>query len=147
VLKYVTPAKPVFGRESDLIIHGEKLSAHTRLSPASVSLQENSISIQLIENRFTRTRNGPTLSRDQFMLLLNNVRAVYLRAKMDDAWYEVRLMRIELDQASPEPMSGNSSSSTSIVNLEQPAKQARLVERCSCPTGYTGSSCEVRIVF
>lgn len=130
----MTPAKPIFGRESDLIIQGDLSSAHARLSPASVSLQENSISIQLIESRFTKSRDGSTMTRDQFMSLLKNVQAVYLRAKMDDAWYEVRLMRIELDQAGSQPPNGTS---------EQLAKQARLVERCSCPSGYTGNSCEV----
>ena len=129
----------MFGRDSDLVIHGDQLSAHARLAPGSLSLQENSISVHLVESSFTKNRYDQPLTREQFMMLLRNVRAVYLRAKLDDQWYETRLMRLELDQADPDSMKTNATS-------DQPVKMARLVERCSCPVGYTGNSCEVSVL-
>lgn len=134
----MTPAKPIFGKESDFVIQGEQFSAHARLNPSSVSLQENSISIQLVESRFTRTRDGLPLPREQFMTLLKNVIAFYFRAKLDNDWYEVKLIRIELDQAYSNQTIGEVTS-----GLTNNLKSARLVEKCSCPTGYSGNSCEV----
>ena len=63
------------------------------------------------------------------MLILEGKLVIYLRYDL-----EFRLSNFSLDVASED-------------NQEEEGVQAKTVEICRCPEGYTGNSCEVSSIF
>lgn len=69
-------------------------------------------------------------TREDIMTALQNIEYIYVRASYEQFLTESLILNVELESA----MLANSSSSA--------LEQAVLVEKCSCPPGYVGSSCE-----
>lgn len=98
-------------------------------------ISDNQIHVRLIENQFSKdpfSRNL-TFNRADFLTLLQNVTHFYVRAKYDRQFEESKIRNVELDVA-VEDLIGND-------HLDN-HRSAKLVEKCSCPLGYTGTSCE-----
>ena len=72
--------------------------------------------------------DGTPASRDSFLAALANIDAFLIRATYHDQMAFARIADLTLDTAVPE-------------NTGQP--RAGMVEKCQCPEGYTGLSCEV----
>ena len=81
----------------------------------------------LPQQSFTNA-DGTPASRDSFLAALANIDAFLIRATYHDQMAFVRIADLTLDTAVPE-------------NTGQP--RAGMVEKCQCPEGYTGLSCEV----
>lgn len=124
-------------READIIIRNEhnNLVAYHSLETNQPTLNDNQVQIRLTEHQFTKERFSKSLTFDraEFLTLLQNVTQFYIRAKYDKSFIESKILDIELDMA-VEDVKGNE-----ILDNQRTAK---LVEVCSCPIGYTGTSCE-----
>lgn len=65
--------------------------------------------------------------------MLQNVTQFYIRAKFDRSFIETKILDVELE-VGVEDLVGN--------ELLDTQRTAKLVEKCSCPLGYIGTSCE-----
>ena len=88
----------------------------------------NRYEIPLVETSFRRyDRTEPT--REAFMKALSSIDAILIRATYHTIQSETTLRDLSMDTAVPQ-------------STGQP--RADMVEQCSCPSGHTGLSCEVR---
>lgn len=112
----------------DVILEGktQTLVHHSYEQPANEQVFHGSVKI--VESSFT-TLSGAPVTRDQFMHVLNQLNAIYIRANY---WDEPLVSQL---------------SDAYLVMADQDddnyGKYEELsVERCSCPAGYIGNSCE-----
>ncbi|KAK6175562.1 hypothetical protein SNE40_014001 [Patella caerulea] len=121
--------------DPDVIISGNGITLYHRgreqLRPSS----QTSIDVPLIEAAWDRSeapRRGDTpiseyASREDLMMVLENVTSILIRATYDNTQTSTRISNVLL---------------TTTATQDRGMGQAVLVEDCSCPTGYTGLSCE-----
>lgn len=85
-------------------------------------------SVKFVESSFT-TISGSPVTRDQFMHVLNGLNAIYIRAAYWDEPLVSQLSDVNLVMADEDE--------------ENYGKYEELsIERCNCPEGYIGNSCE-----
>lgn len=112
----------------DVILEGKTLTIihHSYEQPANGQVFQGSVKI--IESSFT-TLSGSPVTRDQFMHVLNQLNAIYIRATYWDEPLISQLSDVNLVMAD--------------IDEDDYSKYEELsVEQCSCPAGYTGNSCE-----
>lgn len=85
-------------------------------------------SVPIIESSFT-TLNGSPVTREQIMHVLKDLQAIYIRAAYWDDTTMSRLSDVELQMADDDV--------DDFDLLEELS-----VEKCHCPAGYIGNSCE-----
>ncbi|XP_053394147.1 laminin subunit alpha-2-like isoform X2 [Mercenaria mercenaria] len=119
--------------EADVILQGGNITVTNGRNYIREN-QENKRSITLDETQWFKldTSSGRTISADhvsrkEFMLMLYDLRRILIRATHHTAQDYVMLKDVLLDTSS--------AGSTSDISISG-------VEKCSCPRGYTGLSCE-----
>ncbi|XP_050453317.1 basement membrane-specific heparan sulfate proteoglycan core protein isoform X8 [Cataglyphis hispanica] len=87
-------------------------------------------SVPLKENEWKRlTTEGPrSASRTDLMIVLSNLEAILVRASHSERMTATYISDISMD--------------TAVENLTG-ERRATQIEACRCPTGYTGTSCEI----
>lgn len=87
-------------------------------------------SVPLKENEWKRlTTEGPrSASRTDLMIVLSNLEAILVRASHSERMTATYISDISMD--------------TAVENLTGD-RRATQIEACRCPTGYTGTSCEI----
>lgn len=145
-LKFVFNYAAQFSRnpvyEADIILKNENnnLVAYHTYEREQPSSTDNQVQLRLTEHQFTKERSidrgysrSLSISREEFLTLLQNVTKLYIRAKFDRTFSESKILELELD-VGVESLSGN--------ELLDNHRTMKLVEKCNCPVGYQGSSCE-----
>ncbi|XP_033169646.1 basement membrane-specific heparan sulfate proteoglycan core protein isoform X23 [Drosophila mauritiana] len=122
-VNYRGSGRPVNG--PDVIITGNRftLTYRVRTQPG----QNNRVSIPFVPGGWQKP-DGRKASREEIMMILANVDNILIRlGYLDSTAREVDLINIALDSAG---------------SADKGLGSASLVEKCSCPPGYVGDSCE-----
>ena len=106
------------GGDFTLYHYGEQLPT------SSVPL---AVSVEISERNFVLPSGLPA-SRDNLLVALWNIRAIYIRGSYSDPTREARLSSVTMDIA--------------VKELVENADVAVAVEQCGCPANYQGTSCE-----
>nr|XP_023503193.1 laminin subunit alpha-1 isoform X3 [Equus caballus] len=114
---------------SDVIIKGNGLTLSTQAEGLSLEPYEEYLNVvRLVPENFREFGNKREIDRDRLMTVLANVTHLLIRASYNSAKMALyRLDSVSLDTASP-----------NVIDLAL----AEDVERCECPPGYMGVSCE-----
>ena len=117
---YATTAPDIIliGGDFTLYHYGEQLPT------SSVPL---AVSVEISERNFVLPSGLPA-SRDNLLVALWNIRAIYIRGSYSDPTREARLSSVTMDIA--------------VKELVENADVAVAVEQCGCPANYQGTSCE-----
>ncbi|XP_046433556.1 laminin subunit alpha [Neodiprion fabricii] len=113
---------------ADVILYGANtylLYSGDEQPPSSMDFEA---SVQIVETNF-RTLNDLDATRDQIMVVLEDLQGIYIRAKYWQPSVMIWLSYVTLDDATE-----TYSSSSSVI--------ASSVEQCHCPPNYKGLSCE-----
>uniref|UniRef100_A0A8C8HC76 Laminin, alpha 1 n=1 Tax=Oncorhynchus tshawytscha TaxID=74940 RepID=A0A8C8HC76_ONCTS len=114
----------------DLIIEGNGRTLR-QMPPRQLlltPLREQHVSVELLPQGFVDLHTGQRVDRDELMTALADVAGLRIRGHLNaSAEGELRLSTVSLDMVDI--------NSTNTV-------QARDVEQCECPLGYSGTSCE-----
>ncbi|KAM9552660.1 laminin subunit alpha-1-like isoform 1-T1 [Salvelinus alpinus] len=114
----------------DLIIEGNGRTLR-QMPPRQLllmPLREHHVSVELVPQGFVDLHTGQRVDRDELMTALADVAGLRIRGHLNaSAEGELRLSTVSLDMVDI--------NSTNTV-------QARDVEQCECPLGYSGTSCE-----
>ncbi|XP_017067470.1 basement membrane-specific heparan sulfate proteoglycan core protein isoform X10 [Drosophila eugracilis] len=122
-VSYMGNGRPVKG--PDVIITGNRFTLTHRV-PTQPG-QNNKVRIPFLPGGWQKP-DGRKASREEIMMILANVDNILIRlGYLDSTAREVDLINIALDSA------GSS---------DHGLGSASLVEKCSCPSGYVGDSCE-----
>ncbi|XP_068154728.1 basement membrane-specific heparan sulfate proteoglycan core protein [Drosophila tropicalis] len=122
-VSYVGSGRPVSG--PDVIITGNGFTLTHRVRTQSGL--SNKVSVSLLPGGWQKP-DGRKATREEIMMILANVDNILIRlGYLDSVEREVELVNISLDSA------GTS---------DQGLGSASLVEKCNCPPGYIGDSCE-----
>ncbi|XP_041563042.1 basement membrane-specific heparan sulfate proteoglycan core protein isoform X19 [Drosophila elegans] len=122
-VSYMGSGRPVNG--SDVIITGNRYTI--TYSVYTQPGQKNKVKIPILPGGWLKP-DGYKATREEIMMILANVDNILIRlGYLDSTAREVDLINIALDSA------GSS---------DQGLGSASLVEKCSCPPGYVGDSCE-----
>ncbi|KRT80328.1 hypothetical protein AMK59_7971 [Oryctes borbonicus] len=109
-----------------VILEGNRLEVY-RYLPTSLILQK--YEVQLQENMWRTPRDGK-ISRMDFMVLLQNVTDIYIRASDAHIKEDTTLVSVTLDTA------------TEVKNRLNMYKPVTGIEKCECPSQYTSTSCQ-----
>ncbi|XP_075540319.1 terribly reduced optic lobes isoform X23 [Dermacentor variabilis] len=129
--RYEASSRPV--QAADIIIRGNGITLYHTLRQSYGPLRDNTIEVQFVEGewhkdaRHSAIGSPDTATREDIMLVLQNVEGIFIRASFDSELAESSVHGLEMDSAS-------------YSSPKNPP--ASFVEQCSCPTGYTGNSCE-----
>ncbi|ESO88858.1 hypothetical protein LOTGIDRAFT_125410, partial [Lottia gigantea] len=121
--------------DPDVIISGNGITLYHRSRQQARPDSQFTVDIPLTESSWDRSetsRRGDTLiseyaSREDLMMVLENVTSILIRATYDTRQTSTRISNVLL---------------SSTTQQERGFGKAVRVEDCSCPTGYTGLSCE-----
>lgn len=112
----------------DLILEGKDQSILHQSYQQPANEQPFHGSVKMVESSFTTTSGAP-VSREIFMHILNELNAIYIRATYWDETIVSRLSDVYLVMADEDE-----------DNFE--TYEELSVEKCHCPLGYIGNSCE-----
>ncbi|XP_048238836.1 basement membrane-specific heparan sulfate proteoglycan core protein-like isoform X2 [Haliotis rufescens] len=123
-------------QDQDVIITGNGITLYHRTADTANAGDPFRVDIPLVESAWDKSdgpRRGDTpiseyANREDLMMVLENVTRVLIRATYDDRQSTIRISNVLLSTA---------------VSQETGLGRAELVEDCTCPTGYTGLSCQV----
>ncbi|KAL3869382.1 hypothetical protein ACJMK2_042067 [Sinanodonta woodiana] len=127
---YVLPRNDSIYTESlngpDLILFGKNMSIvyHSAAQPPPSVYFD--MAVNLFEYKFYHADSNLEVTREQFMTVLVNLRALHIRASYYSFVQEIRLSEVELD----------------IATENGTGERALSVEQCACPSSYQGTSCE-----
>ncbi|XP_055635054.1 laminin subunit alpha-1 isoform X2 [Toxorhynchites rutilus septentrionalis] len=129
------PSIILFGRNGMKIAYGEETFTGTSNATVDILMKEDNWyhvpkSVRDIVTRLKRTEyHGDPVTRVQFMSVLSDVESVLLRGTYHTDQVEIVLEHAALFEG--------------ILGSETTEhRRQSLVEKCDCPMGYTGSSCE-----
>ncbi|KAK2193775.1 hypothetical protein NP493_5g02050 [Ridgeia piscesae] len=129
-IQYKTPGhrrRHTFVTGPDVIMTGNGITLfHTAFDRAFSGVQQT-VAVPLTESSWSVNEAGSPASRDDLMMVLQNLQSIYIKAQYARQQDSVRIGGLRLTVGVPHQTSRG---------------QAHLVEQCSCPTGYTGMSCE-----
>lgn len=118
--------KPQIG--PDVILEGKDLRIkHTNYQQPAADQTFNGV-VELIESNF-QTLSGATVTREQFMTVLRDLRNIYIRASYFDNGMITFLSHVTMTIADEDDDDRH-------LYKDVPA------EKCECPPGYKGLSCE-----
>lgn len=119
-------AKALIG--ADVILEGKGLTLLHQSYEQPANERTFYGSVKLVESSFT-TISGAAVTREQFMHVLNQLNAIYIRATYWDEPLLSQLADVYLTMADDDE--------------DNYDKYEELpIEKCHCPPGYTGNSCE-----
>ncbi|XP_058121122.1 laminin subunit alpha [Anopheles ziemanni] len=112
----------------DVILEGNGLEIVHQSYRQPSSNQLFSGSVEMVESNF-QTAAGGSVSREQFMMLLRDLKNIYIRASYWEQGLQTVLSDVSLTMAHDD--------------FENPHLYRELsMENCDCPPGYAGRSCE-----
>ncbi|XP_054159296.1 basement membrane-specific heparan sulfate proteoglycan core protein-like isoform X2 [Oppia nitens] len=133
-IRYREPYLPKAAKIPDIILRGNGITLYHYVKSAYNPNAETSIKIRFWEGEWHKNdlnaRSPPlfdTTTREDIMIALQNVEYIYIKATYDEQIIDSSILNLEMDGS----MLSNMSS-----------EQAVYVEKCLCPQGYTGDSCE-----
>lgn len=109
-----------------------------RLSNPYSHFEENKVEIRFWVGQWTKNEKNlrtkyslnQIASREEIMRVLADLDFIYIRASYDVEFVESSILDVRMD---------------TIAYVDSPnLPDAVFVEKCSCPEGYVGNSCEVR---
>lgn len=118
--------KAVYG--ADVILEGKNIDIlhQSYEQPASAQLFHGHV--KMVESNF-QTISGAPVTRDEFMMVLRDLNAIYIRASYWEPTIVSRLSDVYLTMA--------------VEDADNYDLYEELsVEKCQCPPGYSGYSCE-----
>ena len=115
---------------ADLVLKGNNITLVLEHIEQPNMVEPFELSSRLIEREF-RHLNGFEVSREQMMMVLVNLEAIYIRGTYFEPISSIYLRNVLLDRA----IEGRRLAD---------APRALAVEQCNCPSNYQGTSCEVR---
>ncbi|XP_060586623.1 basement membrane-specific heparan sulfate proteoglycan core protein-like isoform X4 [Ruditapes philippinarum] len=123
--------------DPDVIMTGNGITLYYRARTVPSPGVQTSVAVPLMETAWEKTdgtrRRGDTpvdtqyASREDFMMVLENVENILIRGSYDRTQTTSRIGGVFMSTA---------------VDYNTEFGQAYLVEECTCPTGYTGLSCQ-----
>lgn len=119
-------AKSIYG--PDVILEGKEQTIIHQSYQQPASDHSFRGAVKIVESSFT-TLGGEPVTREQFMHVLKDLNAIYIRAAYWDETILSRISDVELQMADDDEDDFNL-----YVELA--------VEKCHCPPGYVGNSCE-----
>ncbi|KAG8188529.1 hypothetical protein JTE90_004764 [Oedothorax gibbosus] len=135
LFRYSAPFLPNPTRIADFVLKGNGLTLYHVVKQPYGPQRDNNIEVRIWEGEWHRSEaqgrgdvpvSEPT-TRQDIMMVLQNIEGFYVRATYDDEMIHSSILNFRMESAS----------------LADPsAPQAVYVEKCSCPQGYTGNSCE-----
>ncbi|CAL1682411.1 unnamed protein product [Lasius platythorax] len=117
-------------KDQDILLIGNGITLFWT-NPTELQLETPlTYSVPLKENEWKRlTTEGPrSASRTDLMIVLSNLEAILVRASHSERMTATYISDISMD--------------TAVENLTGD-RRATQIEACRCPTGYTGTSCEI----
>ncbi|KAI6206597.1 Basement membrane proteoglycan [Aphelenchoides besseyi] len=112
-------------RSPDVVIRGNNVILHHNSRQQQQTDRDNSVSIPITEQSFTRA-DGQQASREDLLMALADVDEVLVKSTCVDDTRESSLVSVSMDYAEPYGS----------------GELALDVEQCRCPEGYVGPSCE-----
>lgn len=112
----------------DVIIEGKDLTILHQSYEQPASGRNFHAAVRMTESSFT-TLNGGSVTRDQFMHILRDLNSIYIRATYWDQTVVSQLSDVYLVMADDDEENYNLYEELSV-------------EKCHCPPGYSGNSCE-----
>ncbi|UYV67717.1 HSPG2 [Cordylochernes scorpioides] len=136
IFRYNVPFQPNSPRIPDIILKGETLTLYHVLKQPYGPNRDNLVKIRFWEGEWHKDEGqargeAPLVditTRQDILEVLRNVKAIYIRATYDEELVESSILNLKMD--------------TAVRGGAQPGTQAIFVEKCTCPQGYTGTSCE-----
>lgn len=125
-------------RLADVIISGNGLTLYHVYPTPVQPFVEVSQAVRFWEGEWHKSevqadpRMADFATREEILLVLSSLEHVHIRATYDQVVTESSLINLQLE-------TGIDSNSSSL-------RRAIFVERCSCPIGHNGSSCEVGLI-
>ncbi|CAL1546871.1 unnamed protein product [Lymnaea stagnalis] len=120
--------------DPDIILIGNGITLYHRSKTTFRPRAPTTVKIPLVESAWERSRDSPRggpiseyATREDLMMVLENVTHILIRATYDNRQSLIRMGNVLL---------------TTGVTQNTGLGKAVFVEDCSCPTGYTGYSCE-----
>jgi hypothetical protein len=117
---------------ADLVLSGNNITLIHEHIEQPTAEEPFEFTTKLIEKEF-RHLNGHEVSREQMMMVLVNLDAIYIRGTYFEPISEIFLDNVLLDKG----VEGRR-----IAN----APRSLTVEQCNCPPNYKGTSCEVIVL-
>lgn len=102
---------------------GEEIQVEARFWEGLWSKNERNLHVNYSLNQIA--------SREEILKVLANLDRIYIRASYDEVFLDSSLIHLRMDSAAHRDLS----------NLQD----AYFVEKCACPEGYDGNSCEVNV--
>lgn len=139
IVRYREQHRPRPPKLADVIMSGNGVTLYHVLKTGSHSPHDdNQMEVRFWEGEWHKSeaqlrgelQMTDMTTREDIMVVLASLDRVYIRASYDQYLVESSILNLELETASL----------ANTSNLEQ----AIFVEKCTCPPGYSGSSCEVR---
>ncbi|KRT80925.1 hypothetical protein AMK59_5061, partial [Oryctes borbonicus] len=116
---------------ADIILEGANTYLTYTSSEQPANEQDFVGSLEIVEANFELPSKLPA-NREHIMMVLKDLRGIYIRAGYWSATYSTRLSNVFLDEASNAAAYHDSHKYTRAVS----------VEHCQCPPNYQGLSCE-----
>lgn len=118
--------KPIYA--PDIILYGRDIVLMHESYEQPSSAQHFKKTLQMVETNF-QTLDKKPVSRAEFMMVLRDLHMIYIRAKYDNSTVLSQLSDVYLSIGADDEEN---------YHLYQQLS----VERCDCPAGYSGLSCE-----
>lgn len=112
----------------DVILEGKDSVIVHQSYEQPASAQTFRGSVEIVESSFT-TISGAPVTRDQLMVVLRDLNSIYIRATYWEGTLVSRLSDVYLSMADDDAENYNLYEELSV-------------EKCHCPPGYSGNSCE-----
>lgn len=116
----------------DVILIGGDLTLYHFSHEQPTSSEPLGISLEINERHFVLPSGLPA-TRENLLVVLKDVRGLFIRGSYSDPTREVRLTGVTLDIAVSRDVAVASGGATEL---------ATAVEQCNCPPNYSGTSCE-----
>ncbi|XP_022090462.1 basement membrane-specific heparan sulfate proteoglycan core protein-like isoform X3 [Acanthaster planci] len=113
----------------DIILEGNGIQLAYVVGRSMEESRFNEVSVQLVEDGWMRVVGDQQTqaTREDLMMVLQDVDTFVIRASYNTNLRDTSLSNVYLDEAQPENNGG---------------EEAFMVEKCECPPGYAGQSCE-----
>ena len=90
--------------------------------------------VPLHEDAFRRFGDNGHVNREHFLMALASIETIMIRARYVDEQFSTRLANVQMEVGVDRRLTPS--------HLSLISRKAFDVERCECPKGYTGTSCE-----
>lgn len=136
-IRYRVPFVQEQPKIPDVILRGNGINLYHYVKGGYNTNQDTNIKIRFWEGEWhkndlsARSEIPPLFdatTREDIMIALQNIDFIYIKATYDEQVIDSSILNVEMDTAALTNATG--------------AEQSAYVEKCQCPDGYQGSSCE-----